>query len=142
MLRANGVKSACKKLSVNVRFKDNLTLQKSSMEAGHLLAKEHFEEGGGVSAIFCATDALALGAMQAADERGLRIPEDISILGFDNISFTALPRIGISTVEQPKDDMARAAIDILIDRIEGRSEGFCFRSIKPRLVERTSCRRV
>ena len=142
MLRANGVKNACKRLGINVEFKDNVSMQKSSMEAGHLLASEYFSEMGASTAIFCATDALALGVMQAADEKGLRIPQDISSLGFDNISFTALPRIGISTVEQPKDEMAKAALDILIDSIDGRSEGLCSRSIKPRLVERTSCRRI
>ncbi|MBR4427018.1 MAG: substrate-binding domain-containing protein, partial [Spirochaetales bacterium] len=117
-------------------------MQKSSMAAGYQLAMEYFSTKFDCSAIFCATDALALGVMQAADEKGLRIPQDISILGFDNISFTSLPRIGISTVEQPKDEMAKAAIDILIDNIEGGSESLASRSIAPRLVERTSCRRI
>ena len=142
MLRANGVKNACKKLGIQVEFKDNTSSQKSSIAAGHQLALEYFAENSGCTAIFCATDALALGVMQAADEKGLKIPEDISLLGFDNISFTALPRIGISTVEQPKDLMAEAAIEILIDNIEKDTEGFCSRSIAPRLVERTSCRRI
>ena len=141
-LRANGVKNACKKFGMNVEFKDNVSMQKSSMEAGHQLAMEYFSGTFDCTAIFCATDALALGAMQAADEKGLRIPDDISILGFDNISFTALPRIGISTVEQPKIEMAQAAIGILIDSIEGRSNGLMARSICPRLIERTSCRRI
>ena len=134
MLRANGVKNACKRLG--------MSMQKSSMAAGYQLAMEYFSTKFDCSAIFCATDALALGVMQAADEKGLRIPQDISILGFDNISFTSLPRIGISTVEQPKDEMAKAAIDILIDNIEGGSESQASRSIAPRLVERTSCRRI
>ena len=142
MLRANGVKNACKRLGMRVEFKDNVSMQKSSMAAGYQLAMEYLSTKFDCSAIFCATDALALGVMQAADEKGLRIPQDISILGFDNISFTSLPRIGISTVEQPKDEMAKAAIDILIDNIEGGSESLASRSIAPRLVERTSCRRI
>jgi LacI family transcriptional regulator len=146
-LRADGVISACASLGMEVSFKDNDSAGKSSIEAGYKLAREFFAseyKGAGAgcpTAIFCATDALALGTMQAADEAGIRIPEDISLLGFDNISFTALPRIGITTVEQPKAEMAKAAIELLLDGHE--EEGVkVSRSIEPRLVERTSCRKL
>jgi LacI family transcriptional regulator len=146
-LRADGVISACASLGMEVSFKDNDSAGKSSIEAGYKLAKDFFTTeykcgaASGPTAIFCATDALALGTMQAADEAGIRIPEDISLLGFDNISFTALPRIGITTVEQPKAEMAKAAIELLLDGHE--EEGVkVSRSIEPRLVERTSCRKL
>ena len=145
-LRADGVVSACASLGMEVSFKDNDGAGKSSMEVGYKLAKDYFDdqymkERERPTAIFCATDALALGTMQAADEAGIRIPDDISLLGFDNISFTALPRIGITTVEQPKTEMARAAIELVLDGHgqDGRKES---RSIEPRLVERTSCREI
>jgi LacI family transcriptional regulator len=79
--------------------------------------------------------------MKAADEAGVRIPDDLSLLGFDNISFTALPRIGITTVEQPKTEMAQAAIDLVLEEQEEGAEK-ASRSIAPRLVERTSCRQI
>ncbi|MBR0520484.1 MAG: substrate-binding domain-containing protein, partial [Spirochaetales bacterium] len=140
-LRADGVIKACAELGMNVSFKDNLSSGKSSMDAGYQLAKEYFASPTGATAIFCATDSLALGAMHAADEAGVRIPDDISILGFDNISFTSLPRIGMTTVEQPKAEMAQAAIDLVLsERTEGDQKSS--RSIKPRLVERTSCRKI
>lgn len=145
-LRADGVISACASLGMEVSFKDNDSAGKSSIEAGYKLTREFFAGdnsvgSGGPTAIFCATDALALGTMQAADEAGIRIPEDISLLGFDNISFTALPRIGITTVEQPKAEMAKAAIGLVLDAHE--EEGVkVSRSIEPRLVERTSCRKI
>ena len=140
-LRADGVIKACAELGMNVSFKDNLSSGKSSMDAGYQLAKEYFASPAGATAIFCATDSLALGAMHAADEAGVRIPDEISILGFDNISFTSLPRIGMTTVEQPKAEMAKAAIDLVLsERTEGDQK--ISRSIMPRLVERTSCRRI
>jgi len=146
-LRADGVVSACASLGMEVAFKDNDSTGKSSIETGYELARDYFANeyktgsASGPTAIFCATDALALGTMQAADEAGIRIPEDISLLGFDNISFTALPRIGITTVEQPKTEMARAAIELVLDGHE--EEGVkVSRSIEPRLVERTSCRKI
>ena len=140
-LRADGVVSACDALGMTVTFMDNETAGKSSMDAGYQLAREYFASPCGATAIFCATDALALGAMKAADEAGVRIPEDVSLLGFDNISFTALPRIGITTVEQPKTEMARAAIDLVLEEQEDGAEK-ASRSIAPRLVERTSCRQI
>ena len=146
-LRADGVVSACASLGMEVAFKDNDSTGKSSIETGYELARDYFANeyragsASGPTAIFCATDALALGTMQAADEAGIRIPEDISLLGFDNISFTALPRIGITTVEQPKTEMARAAIELVLDVHE--EDGVkVSRSIGPRLVERTSCRKI
>ncbi len=141
-LRADGVIEACRSFGIEVSFMDNVKFGKTSSEVGYVLAKEYFEKPSGETAIFCATDALAIGAMRAADEKGIRIPEDISILGFDNISFSALPRIGITTVEQPKREMAEAAVEILLDRIEGRSEGLSSKIIVPKLVERTSCKKV
>lgn len=141
-IRADGVISACKRCDMEVNFKDNLSFGKTSSEVGYVLAKEYFENPSDETAIFCATDALAIGAMRAADEKGIRIPEDISVLGFDNISFSGLPRIGLSTVEQPKADMAAAAVEILLERIEGDvSEPGC-KIVTPRLVERTSCRKI
>lgn len=137
-LRAEGVEAACKELGMTVVFKDNDNEGKSSMDAGRHLAEDYFNSPEGCTAIFCATDALALGAMQAADEKGVRIPEDISLLGFDNISFTGLPRIGISTVEQPKLEMARAAFELVTQTSDEENPRQSV-SIEPRLVVRTSC---
>ena len=139
-LRAEGVVAACRELGMEVVFKDNDNDGKSSMEAGCRLAKEYFRSPEGCTAIFCATDALALGAMQAADEDGVRIPEDISLMGFDNISFTALPRIGITTIEQPQLEMAKAAFELITRSSEEENRQSI--SIEPRLVVRTSCRSV
>ena len=143
-LRAAGVEAACRELGMEVTFKDNDRFGKSSTQAGYELAKEYFSgpDFRKTTAVFCATDALALGVMQAADEKGIMIPQGISLLGFDNISFTALPRIGISTVEQPKGEMAQAAVDILFSGIDYPSDEVCTRIIAPHLIERTSCRKV
>ena len=140
-LRAEGFEAACRDLGVEVVFKDNDNDGKSSMEAGCRLAKDYFRSPAGCTAIFCATDALALGAMQAADEEGLRIPEDISLMGFDNISFTALPRIGITTIEQPQLEMAKAAFELVTQNTEAED---CRQSVSIvlRLVVRTSCRSI
>ncbi len=141
-LRADGVVSACRELGIEVSFRDNLSFGKSSSDVGYALAKDYFSHPGGESAIFCATDSIAIGAMHAADEAGIRIPQDISLMGFDNISFSGLPRIGLTTVEQPKTDMAQAAVSLLLERIDADEHGQGSRLMQPRLVERTSCMKV
>ena len=78
--------------------------------------------------------------MQAAEELGIRIPEDISLLGFDNIRDSGLPRIQLTTIEQPKKMMASVAVDSLLDRIQNELAGYTHRILMPTLIERTSCK--
>ena len=80
--------------------------------------------------------------MQAAEEKGIRIPEDLSLLGFDNIRDSGLPRIGLTTIEQPKKLLASMAVDSLLDKIENELAGYTHRVLTPSLVERTTCRAI
>ena len=72
------------------------------------------------SAIFAATDTNALGVIQAAEESGVRIPEDISLLGFDNIRYSSLPRIHLTTIEQPMKMLASVSIGIRCGKNGGK----------------------
>jgi LacI family transcriptional regulator len=73
------------------------------------------------SAVFAYNDMMALGAIQAVSERGLRVPDDIAIIGFDGIALTEHTCPPLSTVEQPIAEMSRLAIDMLLDRINDRA---------------------
>ena len=77
--------------------------------------------------------------MQAAEEISLRIPEDLSLLGFDNIHDSGLPRIELTTIEQPKKMLASVAVDTLIDKIQNELTGYSHRILSPVLIERSSC---
>jgi LacI family transcriptional regulator len=70
-------------------------------------------------AIFAANDLLALGAIQAIREQGLRLPEDIAVMGFDDIEFAALPEIQLTTVTQPKYEMGKLALQTLVTQMKG-----------------------
>jgi LacI family transcriptional regulator len=70
------------------------------------------------SAIFAGNDLMALGAMQAAWEAGLRVPEDLAIVGFDDIPLASCLVPPLTTVAQPVSQMGRVAVDILVRRIE------------------------
>ncbi|WP_454293200.1 LacI family DNA-binding transcriptional regulator [Salana multivorans] len=85
--------------------------------AGSLLAAEPGERP---SALFCFNDRMAMGAYQAAHEVGLRVPQDLSVIGFDNQELIAASlRPGLTTVALPHYEMGRWAADVLLDAIEG-----------------------
>ena len=91
-------------------------------------------------AIFAGSDYLSLGVFAAADEMGIRIPEDIALVGFDDTEFSANPRIGLTTVSQQKYEMGKLGVQILIDFIEGEAKDYVNRIVlKPRLIIRESC---
>ena len=84
---------------------------------------------------------MALGVLQAADEYGISVPDDISLLGFDNIIYSALPKIELSTVDQRKQLLAEATVDLLTRIIDSdEQDEFTHRMIRPTLVSRSSCR--
>src|SRR5512133_4205944 len=69
--------------------------------------------------VFCYNDMAAYGAMRAARERGLRVPEDISIAGFDDLFLSSYTDPPLTTVRQPMQEMGRDAADILLDLLAG-----------------------
>jgi len=75
------------------------------------------------TAIFARNDYTAIGALHAAHELGLKVPEDIAIAGFDNIPLSAFTLPPLTTVEQPIGEQGRRAAQFLLDRIEGRVKG-------------------
>ena len=87
-------------------------------KSGYRIMKDLIFEKKIPDAVFASNDLLALGAMQAISEAGLRIPEDISVVGFDNIATASFRGVELTTVENPKYRMGELAVKILLDRIE------------------------
>lgn len=89
-------------------------------------------------AIFAYSDLLAIGFMQAVLDAGLRVPEDIAIVGFDDIHRSRYAPVPLTTVRQPVEEIGRRAVDILLAQIRGeappRRTG-----LRPELVVRASC---
>lgn len=74
------------------------------------------------TAVFAANDLSALRALEVAHERGLRVPDDLSIVGFDDIPAATTSQPGLTTVHQPLLEMGRLAARRLIDELEGRAQ--------------------
>jgi LacI family transcriptional regulator len=91
------------------------------------------------TAIFASNDLSAFGAMDAIREHGLRIPEDISIIGFDDIPQASLVHPKLTTVRQPLEQMGQVAAKLLLERIEDRNRPPQRVTLATQLVIRDSC---
>src|SRR5512147_2667774 len=90
------------------------------------------------TAIFASNDVMAMGAMDAIRGRGLRIPEDVSILGFDDIPQSAMVRPALTTVRQPLEHMGRLATQMLIDQLKNPDKEIGRIELPTQLIARNS----
>ena len=138
-LRAEGYMKACQELGLQQRF-FNSEFSRSSINNGYQLARDLFSKPLDYTAIFASTDSNALGILKAADEMHIDIPDRLSLIGFDNITATGMPRIELTTIEQPKREMAVQAVDMLRDKIENGTQGYVHQILLPTLIKRGTCR--
>ena len=104
--------------------------------SGAKAAQRAVRSGRPVTAIFAGNDLSALGALDAIDEAGLKVPDDISLVGYDNTFVSALRHVALTTVDQGRERLGELAIEALIERIEcGRTEAV-HHVIAPSLVIR------
>jgi DNA-binding LacI/PurR family transcriptional regulator len=90
-----------------------------SFEGGQAVADELL--GDGVTALICGSDVLALGAIRAARRRGLTVPGDVSVVGFDDSPFMNYTDPPLTTLRQPIEAMSRAAVTLLANQISGNN---------------------
>ncbi|HWO95852.1 MAG TPA: LacI family DNA-binding transcriptional regulator [Bacillus sp. (in: firmicutes)] len=113
------------------------TRECARLNAGRLLDLEKRP-----SAIFGCNDLLAVGVMQAAHERGLTIPNDLSVIGFDNTELSEVVVPSLTTVQQPLRDIGHHVVDLLTRKIEGKSKTTHRVVLLPDLVARQSTAQI
>ncbi|MFI6843079.1 LacI family transcriptional regulator [Kitasatospora sp. NBC_00085] len=92
------------------------------------------------SAVFCATDDQAIGLLRAADDLGIRVPEDLAVAAFDDIAEAVIAGPPLTTVAAAQDEMARAAVDLVLQaRADEEPAPAGARTFPTRLVVRRSC---
>ncbi|MFJ4922536.1 LacI family DNA-binding transcriptional regulator [Streptomyces sp. NPDC088725] len=91
------------------------------------------------TAIFAANDLSAISTMEAALTLGMRVPDDLSVIGFDNVPESTMVRPGLTTIEQPLQLMGQRAVEMLVEILAGREPSERHVRLPTRLVLRESC---
>ena len=93
------------------------------------------------SAVFVCNDLMAIGALRAAHESGVRVPDELSIVGFDDIELSAYTSPALTTVAQPKERIGALAVDMLLERVGGKRRDARKVVLQPELCVRASTAR-
>ncbi|MBI5353816.1 MAG: LacI family DNA-binding transcriptional regulator [Chloroflexi bacterium] len=111
-----------------------------TQKTAYKYARELLQMDNPPTAIFTANDQSALSVFQAAEELKIRIPDDVSVVGFDNISEAR--HLGLTTVDQFLEEMGYISIQMLVKLINNESLDEEVHEMRTKLVERTSCRKL
>src|SRR5580704_8621865 len=127
---------------LGMRIDPELTVQididDPTPQLGYPFAKQLLARKKPFTALFAYNDISAIGAIRAFQEQGLRVPQDISVMGFDDIAGASFHTPSITTVRQPLARMGQVAAQTLLERIEGNKEYPAEIAIEPELVVRES----
>jgi LacI family transcriptional regulator len=107
---------------------------------GPAALKRVFSGRNAPTAVFAGNDRTALLLLKQFAQLGISVPDQVSVIGFDNLRFTEDLPVSLTTVDQPKQDMGRRAVELLLEKVElGRSNAPRHEIFRPRLVIRASC---
>ena len=89
-----------------------------SLESGYRAMQRLLERDREITAVFCMSDLIAIGAMRAIHDAGLSVPDDISVLGFDGIQMGRFYTPQLATIRQPQQDIANKSVELLCAQME------------------------
>ncbi|HEY0540313.1 MAG TPA: substrate-binding domain-containing protein, partial [Actinoallomurus sp.] len=138
--RRSGYESAMRRH----RFEDRILVEPGDFteDGGYRAARKLLAREPRPTAIFAPNDLVATGVLSAADELGLRVPEDVSIIGYDNTYLAAIRHISLTSVDQPRRDMGHVAAERLCARIEDPLRDPVQTLVVPHLVIRATTGRA
>ncbi len=115
--RLEGYKLAMKNFNLSVK-EENIALSGYNIEDGYKSMKAILEKNSEVTAVFATNYEMTLGAIMAINEKGVKIPDDISFVGFDNIELSRVISPKITIVSQPIMEIARKSANLLLERLK------------------------
>ncbi len=121
---------------------DTFTVGNGRYDSGYKAMQELIERHPDLTAVFVFNDLMALGAMNAVRALGKQVPDDISIIGFDDILYASIVEPGLTTIAQPITAMGQAGMTQLLERIQQPEKPPSLIVLPVKLVERASCRRL
>jgi DNA-binding LacI/PurR family transcriptional regulator len=142
-IRWKATAKAAKKMGIEIPkgLVVQLTEDVPSPEHGYTVTRQLLKESSGFTALVCFNDFAALGAIRALEQAKFSVPEDVSVVGFDDIRLSLYARPSITTVRQPLSQMGRTAARLLLKRMQGDSLPQQEYSVEPELIVRESTAR-
>lgn len=137
-LRYQGYLDAMNNLKLPV-LRENIIVTPMSSEGGYNGLIEYFKKGKTVTALFCANDATAIGAMKAIKESGYSIPNDLSVISIDDIDTAQYMSPMLTTIRIPMEELGKMSAKILIDRIENGKSINVKVELPFQIITRESC---
>ncbi len=141
--RFTGFKEAMDRYNIEVN--DNyIRLENWRLKSGYKIIKQMIDSGVYPEAVISGNDILAMGILQGIKEKGLSVPQDIAVIGFDDIPSASWPEINLSTIRQPKISMGKYAVEIILEQLQTENgEGTALKATKiildPEFILRGTC---
>jgi len=127
-------------LDAGISLHPNMVIPgKFKYEEGQIAINRLLESNPRPTAVLAANDEMAIGAIDAARQRGLRVPEDLAVIGFDDIQMSALTHPSLTTVRQPMQLLGEEAVKLLFDRLNNSNGMPRHEVLDTKLVVRQSC---
>jgi LacI family transcriptional regulator, galactose operon repressor len=140
-LRVVGFRRALSESGVELAEED-FVIGNGRYESGYHAMQELLRRRPDLTGVFVFNDLMALGAMNALRAQGLRVPEDISVFGYDNIFYASIFEPALTTIAQPVVAIGQECIARILDRIQHPDKQPTQTTLPVELIERASCRRI
>lgn len=140
-MRYEGYKKAL--LEANLHLNPDWIVESDfECEGGYEAFNRMYRKGPLPSAIFVSNDMMAMGVINAAHEKGLSIPQDFSIIGYDDIQIAKFMTPPLTTIHQPKYRLGQAAVETLLSKLEDKTRDVQVVQLEPALIERASVQTI
>ncbi len=140
--RASGYRSALRRAKLTLREEHIITLR-TTMNGAYEDMRKHLQYRGKLpTAFFADNDMIALGAIKAMTDMGISVPDDVSVVGFDDLPFSSISAPPLTTLRVPKQEMGRVAVRRIAEIIK-TGEDLCLKQqVLPQFIERDSVRLI
>ncbi len=139
--RYEGFLSALISAGVHFDFDHSYEIAKYSFEGGALAAKRLIEKNPDITAVFTMSDAMAIGACRAFRDLGYKVPENISVIGFDGLAISDYLCPRLTTIRQIEEELACEGLNVLLDSIENKAS-CCHKIVPFEFIEGESVKKI
>ncbi len=137
--RIRGYKSALQAYGIADQAAHLIHSDSFQLEGGYTATRKLLEQPNRPNGIVAFSDFIAIGAMQAVEEAGLVVGRDVGIIGFDNVLYAALPKINLTTVTPSNKELARKAVEIIVEQVQEGTKAVQNDLLPPKLIFRSTC---